>query len=188
MKTYSNCREHSRSRSLGWQLVLMLVACCLITVRAQAENVMLKDSAFVALPGHKLEVRLDFDMPPPSPRAYAIDSPPRLVLDLFGASNDLGRRQLDIKTGQVDSLSLAETEGRLRIVANLNQMVGYETYTEGNSLFMVFGGSAAARRRRRCSSAPPGSRRWHRIPRRPFAVPGCRASISSVWTAVTAGC
>ncbi len=143
MKTYSICKDTSVSRGHGWQLMLIL-ACCLIALRVHAESVMLKDSSFVALPGHKLEVRLDFNMPPPSPRAYAIDSPPRLVLDLAGTSNDLGRRQLDIKTGQVDSLSMAETEGRLRIVANLNEMVGYETYTEGNSLFLVFGGSANA--------------------------------------------
>lgn len=143
MNTYSNCREHSRSWSLGWQLMLMLVvACCLVTVQARAQSAMLKDSSFVALPGHKLEVRLEFDAPPPSPRAYSIDSPPRLVLDLFGATNDIGRRQLDIKTGAVDSLSLAETEGRLRVVANLNEMVGYDTYAEGNSLFLVFGGKA----------------------------------------------
>jgi len=143
MKTYSICRDNSVARSFGWQLMLIL-ACCLVVMQVRAESVMLKDSSFVALPGHKLEIRLDFNMPPPSPRAYVIDSPPRLVLDLAGASNDLGRRQLDIKTGQVDSLSLAETEGRLRVVANLNEMVGYETYAEGNSLFLVFGGSATA--------------------------------------------
>ncbi|NVK43444.1 MAG: type IV pilus secretin PilQ [Oceanospirillaceae bacterium] len=121
---------------------MLVVACCLVTVQARAQSAMLKDSSFVALPGHKLEVRLEFDAPPPSPRAYSIDSPPRLVLDLFGATNDIGRRQLDIKTGAVDSLSLAETEGRLRVVANLNEMVGYDTYAEGNSLFLVFGGKA----------------------------------------------
>ncbi len=143
MKTYSICKDNSVARSLGWQLMLIL-ACCLMVVQVRAESVMLKDSSFVALPGHKLEVRLDFNMPPPSPRAYVIDSPPRLVLDLAGASNDLGRRQLDIKAGQVDSLNMAETDGRLRIVANLNEMVDYQTYTEGNSLFMVFGGSAGA--------------------------------------------
>ncbi len=143
MKTYSICKDNSGSRRLGWQLMLIL-ACCLMAVQVRAESVMLKDSSFVALPGHKLEVRLDFNMPPPSPRAYVIDSPPRLVLDLAGASNDLGRRQLDIKAGQVDSLSMAETDGRLRVVANLNEMVDYQTYTEGNSLFLVFGGSAGA--------------------------------------------
>jgi type IV pilus assembly protein PilQ len=143
MKTYSICKDNSVARSLGWQLMLIL-ACCLMAVQVRAENVMLKDSSFVALPGHKLEVRLDFNMPPPSPRAYVIDSPPRLVLDLAGTSNDLGRRQLDIKAGQVDSLSMAETDGRLRVVANLNAMVDYQTYTEGNSLFLVFGGSAGS--------------------------------------------
>ena len=97
MKTYSICKDNSVARGLGWQLMLIL-ACCLMVVQARAESVMLKDSSFVALPGHKLEVRLDFNMPPPSPRAYVIDSPPRLVLDLAGASNDLLKKAINQQT------------------------------------------------------------------------------------------
>ncbi|MBR9882205.1 MAG: type IV pilus secretin PilQ [Oceanospirillales bacterium] len=112
-----------------------------------AQDAQLKDSSFVALPGNKLEVRFDFDQPPPAPKAYMIDSPPRLVLDFWGVSNELGTRQMDVQSGQVDSLSFAQAEGRLRVVTNLNEPAQYRTFSEGSSLFIEFsdaGSNAAA--------------------------------------------
>nr|WP_231516996.1 type IV pilus secretin PilQ [Marinobacterium lacunae] len=117
------------------------------TAPVWAQDAQLKDSSFVALPGNKLEVRFDFDQPPPAPKAYMIDSPPRLVLDFWGVSNELGTRQMDVQSGQVDSLSFAQAEGRLRVVTNLNEPAQYRTFSEGSSLFIEFsdaGSNAAA--------------------------------------------
>lgn len=136
------------SRAGIWVRMLLPALCALVvTTVARAQEVQLQDTTFVALPGHKLEVRLDFDQPPPSPKAYMIDSPPRLVMDFWGVSNELGSRQIDIRTGQLDSLNFAQTEGRLRVVGNLNEPVSYRTFTENNSLFIELAGageSAAA--------------------------------------------
>lgn len=123
-----------------WMQSLLLVLSTLaIASVARAQSVQLQDVSFVALPGHKLEVRLDFDQPPPSPKAYLIDNPARLVMDFWGVSNELGSRQLDIKTGQLNSLSFAQANGRLRIVSNLNEPVSYRTFAQDNSLFVEFG-------------------------------------------------
>ena len=92
---------------------------------------------FVALPGGKIELKFEFDAPPPSPQAYMINQPARLVMDLWGVENDLGLRSLDVKTGQVDSVNFAQTEGRLRIVTSLFEPSAYKTFSEGNSLFVV---------------------------------------------------
>ncbi len=123
-----------------WLRGVILFFLSLAVTPVLAQNVQLQDSSFVALPGNKLEVRLDFDQPPPSPKAYMIESPPRLVMDFWGVANDLGVRQLDIKSGQVDSLSFAQAEGRLRIVTNLNEPVQYRTFAQNNSLFIEFAG------------------------------------------------
>ncbi len=104
-----------------------------------AQEVALQNSSFVALPGNKIEVKLDFDTAPPVPKAYTIDSPPRLVLDFWGVKNDLGTKSVDVKAGIVESLNFAQGNGRLRIVTNLHGMTDYRTFTEGNSLFVVFG-------------------------------------------------
>lgn len=118
-------------------LLLMLLGG--LSQRVLAEEVALQKSSFVALPGNKIEIKLDFDSVPPVPKAYTIDSPPRLVLDFWGVKNDLGAKSVDVKAGVVESLNLAQGNGRLRIVTNLHSMTDYRTFTEGSSLFVVFG-------------------------------------------------
>ncbi|MBV1787395.1 type IV pilus secretin PilQ [Marinobacterium sp. D7] len=127
------------SRAASWISGVVLAALAVsFTSPVWAQDAQLKDSSFVALPGNKLEVRFDFDQPPPAPKAYMIDSPPRFVMDFWGVSNELGVRQMDVQSGQVDSLSFAQAEGRLRVVTNLNEPAQYRTFTDGNSLFIEF--------------------------------------------------
>jgi type IV pilus assembly protein PilQ len=119
--------------------MLLLLLLGTLSQRVSAEEVALQKSSFVALPGNKIEVKLDFGSVPPVPKAYTIDSPPRLVLDFWGVNNELGTKSVDVKAGVVESLNFAQGSGRLRIVTNLHEMTSYRTFTEGNSLFVVFG-------------------------------------------------
>ncbi|WP_372740558.1 type IV pilus secretin PilQ [Neptunomonas sp.] len=140
----------------------ILVAILLLTLlglsqRVVAQEVVLQKSSFVALPGNKIEVKLDFDSVPPVPKAYTIDSPPRLVLDFWGVKNDLGSKSVDVKAGVVESLNFAQGNGRLRIVTNLNGMTDYRTFTEGNSLFVVFGEKPNTSMAKTSSQAKPMS-------------------------------
>ncbi|KEA65082.1 Type IV pilus biogenesis protein PilQ [Marinobacterium lacunae] len=152
MLTVNRLNTSSKGRLLScavsWIKGAVLAALTVsFTAPVWAQDAQLKDSSFVALPGNKLEVRFDFDQPPPAPKAYMIDSPPRLVLDFWGVSNELGTRQMDVQSGQVDSLSFAQAEGRLRVVTNLNEPAQYRTFSEGSSLFIEFsdaGSNAAA--------------------------------------------
>ncbi|MGB0466294.1 MAG: type IV pilus secretin PilQ [Pontibacterium sp.] len=102
-------------------------------------GIFLKDANFVALPGKKVELRFDFDAPPPLPDSYQVDQPARIVLDLWGVTSDLESKNLDVATGAVQQVSLAQTEGRLRIVASLSESMAFRAFTEGNSLFVVVG-------------------------------------------------
>ena len=123
--------------------LLALVASMLLSVVAQAE-IKIVDTSFVSLPGNKMEVRIDFDQPPPLPRTYMIDNPARVVLDLYDVVNGLGTKSVDIKSGQVDSLNIAEVKGRVRMIANLYESAEYDTYVDGNTLYVVFGSGAKA--------------------------------------------
>ena len=100
-------------------------------------DILMKEANFVALPGGKIELRYDFDTAPPSPQAYMINSPSRLVLDLWGVESEVDRRVLDVKTGLVDVVNFAQTDGRLRIVTSLYEPTNFETRIEGNSLFVI---------------------------------------------------
>ena len=123
---------------LGW---LTTVACLLLAQTALAETKII-DTAFVSLPGNKVEVRIDFNDAPPLPRTYMIEHPARVVLDLLGTSNGLGTKSVDIKSGQVDTINLAEVKDRVRVIANLYESTEYDTYIEGNSLYIIFGSGA----------------------------------------------
>lgn len=116
---------------------LTFVMLCLAPV-ASAE-LLLKNANFVALPGKKVELRFDFDSPPPLPKSYQIEQPARIVMDLWGVNSDLATKKLDVATGVVRDVSFAQVEGRLRIVTSLNEPAGYRAFTDQNSLFVVIG-------------------------------------------------
>lgn len=125
------------------QYLMAMATLVLLSMPARAE-VQIIDTAIVSLPGNKMEIRFDFDAPPETPRGYKIESPARVVLDLFDTVNGLGTKSLDIKNGIVDSINIAEVKGRVRIIANLYESAEYDTYIKGNSLFVVFGSGAAS--------------------------------------------
>ena len=131
MMTDIKVRVYKNLRWLSIALVSLLLS------EWAAADVLMKNANFVALPGGKIELRFDFDSAPPSPQAYMINQPARIVMDLWGVESDLASRSLDVKTGQVDGVSFAQTDGRLRIVANLYEPSSYNSFTEGNSLFVV---------------------------------------------------
>lgn len=133
---------------VGFFLSLLMLC---IAPLASAE-MLLKDARFVALPGKKVELRFDFDAPPPLPKSYQIDQPARIVMDLFGVTSDLENKNLAVATGVVDSVSFAQVEGRLRIVTSLYESAGYRAFTDQNSLFVVIGeGDAAVTEKRKPS-------------------------------------
>ncbi len=148
MQTVNTYRRTETDRMLsGFQtriwLLLSVLVLVLVGRTALAQGAALKDASFVSLPGSKIEVRLDFDVAPPVPKAYMIESPPRLVMDFWGAQNGMDTKTLSVKSGDVDSLHFAESGGRLRIVTSLTGSAGYKTYSENNSLFIEIGGQPA---------------------------------------------
>lgn len=148
MQTVNTYRRTETDRMLsGFQtriwLLLSVLVLVLVGRTALAQGAALKDASFVSLPGSKIEVRLDFDVAPPVPKAYMIENPPRLVMDLWGAQNGMDTKTLSVKSGDVDSLHFAESGGRLRIVTSLTGSAGYKTYSENNSLFIEIGGQPA---------------------------------------------
>ncbi len=125
-------------------MALSIVMTMMLSSSVSRAEVRITDTTFVALPGNRMELKFEFDAPPPVPRAYMIEDPARVVLDLWGASNGLGTKSVDIKSGQVDSINFAEVKGRVRVIANLYEPTEYDAYIEGNNLFVVFGTGAVA--------------------------------------------
>src|SRR6056297_1664163 len=79
----------------------------------------------------------------PEPLAFTIEDPARISLDLPGTSLGLGERRRDIKRGVLDTVMMAEAQGRTRIVLNLDSMVPYETLVAGDQITLTLGAPAA---------------------------------------------
>lgn len=97
-----------------------------------------------ALPGDKVELKLEFDSPVTAPRGYTIEQPARIALDLPGVANKLGVKNRELGVGNARSVSIVETKDRTRLIVNLSTLVPYATRAEGNNLYVVVGEASAS--------------------------------------------
>ncbi|CAH0236872.1 type IV pilus secretin PilQ [Pseudomonas brassicacearum] len=105
----------------------------------------LKTLDVAALPGDRVELKLTFDGPPPSPRGYTTEQPARIALDLPGVTNQLSSKRRDLGGGNARSATVVEAGDRTRLIIGLTQLAPYDTRIEGNNLFVVVGKGAAAK-------------------------------------------
>ena len=98
---------------------------------------------FNSLPGDKVEIRLDFDEAPPAPKAYTIEQPARIALDLPGVESNLAQKKHTLDFSNAQSVMVLEAGGRTRVIVNLVELTGYDTRVEGNSLYVVLGDEGA---------------------------------------------
>ncbi|MDE2420824.1 MAG: type IV pilus secretin PilQ [Gammaproteobacteria bacterium] len=130
-----------RISSLSIQLALIGV-CAIVVPAYAADQVTLTGVSSVPLANNETELRLTFDGTPPSPQAYQLDKPARLVVDLPHAKSSLASRYQDLGSGNARSLAVVDNSERTRLVINLNQASGYSTRVEGNILVLKVGGSS----------------------------------------------
>ena len=109
----------------------------LLSPMVQAANLKTLDVA--ALPGDRVELKLVFDEPPPTPRGYTTESPARIALDLPGVVSHLVSKTRDLGSGNARSATVVEAKDRARLIINLTQLTPYDTRVEGNNLFVVVG-------------------------------------------------
>jgi type IV pilus assembly protein PilQ len=131
-----------------WIAMLSSMAC--------ATNLNALDVA--ALPGDRVELKLSFDQPPPTPRGYTTDSPARIALDLPGVVNRLASKNRDLGSGNARSVTVVEAADRTRLIINLARRTTYDTRTEGNNLIVVVGQAAKSPARPAAAATPSASR------------------------------
>ena len=124
-------------------LLMALFLLTLATAQGAAAR-SLQSLSYTTLPGERVELALKFDGPPPQPKAFTIDNPPRIALDFSATQNRLEKRSRDIGIGLVRSVNTAEAKGRTRVVINLSKLVGYQTRVAGDELIITFGDAGAA--------------------------------------------
>ena len=127
---------------------------------AQTAGNSVQDVQVQALPGNRIELRLIMQSPAAAPLAFTIDDPARIALDLQDTSLALPSRRKDVGVGVLDTVLAAEANGRTRIVLNLDQMVGYQTRVDGNTIVVTLenAGASSSSGQSFAAAAPPGLR------------------------------
>ena len=94
---------------------------------------------FFQLPGERFEVRMSFDAPPPEPKGYTIEKPARIVLDFPDVISGLKERRFPLAVDNGQSAMVLTSEGRTRLILNLNDLAAYTTRTDGNNFIVEVG-------------------------------------------------
>ncbi|MCJ8338838.1 MAG: type IV pilus secretin PilQ [Pseudomonadales bacterium] len=115
---------------------LMLLLAMMLSNHALAADILLLKFAVKQVAPGQLELKMQFDAPPPIPTAFVLKSPDRVLIDLWGVENGTGEKTFPINQQSLRSLELVQVKGRLRVVANLNRLTNYSTYAQGNALFI----------------------------------------------------
>ena len=109
---------------------------------AQGAN-RLEGITFTTGAGNRVELTLRLSDNAPTPLTFTVDNPARIALDLPDTSVSMASRRVDVKTGVVDTVNVAEAGGRTRVVLNVDSLVPYETKVSGNTIIVSVGGGGA---------------------------------------------
>ena len=90
--------------------------------------------------GNKVELTLRLSDNAPTPLTFTVDNPARIALDLPDTTVAMASRRVDVKQGVVDTVNVAEANGRTRVVLNVDNLVPYETRVQGNTIIVSVGG------------------------------------------------
>lgn len=99
----------------------------------------LKSIDFSQLPGERFEVRIAFDTLPPDPKGYTIERPARIVLDFPDVVSGLKERRFPLAVDNGQSAMVLTSEGRTRLILNLNDLASYTTRVDGNNFIVEVG-------------------------------------------------
>jgi len=134
---------------LGASLAIAFAFCA----GAQAQN-RLESVQANSLGGNKVEVTLKLSEAAPTPLTFTVDNPARIALDLPDTSVAMSSRRVDVKQGVLDTVNVAEANGRTPVVLNVDSLVPYETRVQGDTIVVSLAAptSAAASRPLQTSS------------------------------------
>jgi type IV pilus assembly protein PilQ len=77
------------------------------------------------------------------PAGFAVQTPPRVAIDLPGVTNGSGKSNIEINQGNVRSVSVASSGERTRLVLNLKVPSSYHAELQGKSLLIALDTGAA---------------------------------------------
>lgn len=130
----SNQENHMtvKWRARALTLLLSLGACA----SALAQNAI--QSINSSQQGGSEVIRVELSEPLTAvPAGFAIQTPPRIAIDLPGVTNALGKSNVEINQGNLRSVNVAQAGERTRLVLNLKKAASYRAEIQGKVLLVV---------------------------------------------------
>jgi len=97
----------------------------------------IKGIRFARLPGDRVQVTIQMDHTPLTPKTFSITNPARISLDFDNTGVTMAKRTVSIKQGAVTSATAIEAEGKSRVVLNLIKSVAYQSAIEENAYVLT---------------------------------------------------
>ncbi|MBS3953703.1 MAG: type IV pilus secretin PilQ [Methylomicrobium sp.] len=128
---------------LSWStLLLSTILIFGYSAGSLADTRQIKSLNFTKSAGGALQLQLEMDGPVIEPRVFHTENPARIALDFSGVKSALAQKKFPINQDAADSVYVAESGDRVRVVVNLLSSVPYETRTEGNLFFLTLNQTA----------------------------------------------
>ena len=134
-------RHAMTKAAAGW---LLLGALAVAMPNAEAASNALVDISHTSLTGSRQQLLLTMSGPAEKPKAFTIDDPARIALDLADTAVMLEERSLRINSGLLESVNAIEAGGRTRVVINLSALTPYDTVVRGKQLLITLDPDATA--------------------------------------------
>jgi type IV pilus assembly protein PilQ len=91
-----------------------------------------------SLQGGNEVVRIEFSEPLTTlPTGFVTQSPPRIALDVPGATNTMGRNGVEMNVGNLRSVNVVQSGDRSRVVLNLKSPTNYKLAIDGKALLVT---------------------------------------------------
>lgn len=120
----------------GAARVMLLAGIALACTKAQAAPNTLLDITHSTLPGKQQQIALTMSGPATIPKAFSINNPARIALDLPDTNIGMDERTLSVGSGILQNITTVEAGGRTRVVVGLSALYPYSTTVSGNQLLI----------------------------------------------------
>jgi type IV pilus assembly protein PilQ len=142
MSTQENCTMHQWR--VGFAAILAVAALCLgAPSQAQAQNTIQSITSTQQAGSEIVRIELSEALAA-VPSGFAVQTPPRVAIDLPGVGNGLGRNAVEINQGNLRSVNVATGSDRTRLVLNLKAAANYRAQLQGKALLIVLDPGTAA--------------------------------------------
>lgn len=121
-------------------MLLTGISLLLFSAGVYAEN-QLNNVKVAALPDDQIVITLEFDSAPGEPLTFTTDNPARIALDFADTDLAVKNRFQDINIGHAKTINTVQSNGRTRVVVNLDSLQEYQTRVQGNSYILKIGES-----------------------------------------------